>query len=193
MSSVGSVSLWIGQLKAGDRDASRQLWNRYCQQLIGFARARLKNFPRRVADEDDVVVSVLDSFMRGAEGGKLPLLDDRDSLWRMLLAMTSQKVIDLMRRSQAQKRGGGSTPVSEEDELARITSGEPTPEVVAEVVESWERLLDSLGDDELRTIAVHKMEGYTNDEIAEKIGRVPRTVERRLQRIRSFLSKEVVL
>jgi DNA-directed RNA polymerase specialized sigma24 family protein len=37
------------------------------------------------------------------------------------------------------------------------------------------------------------MEGYTNDEIAEKIGRVPRTVERRLQRIRSFLSKEIML
>ena len=64
--------------------------------------------------------------------------------------------------------------------------------MVAEVVETWERILDRLGDEELRTIAVHKMEGYSNEEIAQRIGRVPRTVERRLQRIRTLLRTEFV-
>ena len=81
--------------------------------------------------------------------------------------------------------------VNSAEQLARITSREPSPEVVAEMVEAWEGILDRLGDEELRTIAVHKMEGYSNDEIAQRIGRVPRTVERRLRRIRSLLSREV--
>jgi RNA polymerase sigma factor (sigma-70 family) len=190
MSSLGSVSMWIDQLKEGDDEASRRIWKRYFRQLIGFARAKLKKFPRRVADEEDVVVSVLDKLCRCAQEGKLPYVDDRDDLWRLLLVMTSRKVVSLLRREHAGKRGGGRSPLSEEEDLARIGCREPAPEVVAEMVESWERLLNRLGDDEMRTIAVYKMEGYSNDEIAELIGRVPRTVERRLQRIRALLSRE---
>ena len=35
------------------------------------------------------------------------------------------------------------------------------------------------------------MEGYTNDEIAEKLGTTTRTVERKLQRIRELWSDEM--
>jgi DNA-directed RNA polymerase specialized sigma24 family protein len=41
-----------------------------------------------------------------------------------------------------------------------------------------------LEDDELRAIARLKLEGFTNPEIAERLGVVERTVERRLNRIR---------
>jgi DNA-directed RNA polymerase specialized sigma24 family protein len=67
---------------------------------------------------------------------------------------------------------------------------EPTPEFAALVAEECQRRLDSLGDAELRSVALWKMEGYTNDEIAERLGCVPRTVERKLRVIRGLWDQE---
>jgi DNA-directed RNA polymerase specialized sigma24 family protein len=48
-----------------------------------------------------------------------------------------------------------------------------------------------LGSPELKQIAEWKMEGYTNAEVAEKLGCVVETVERRLRLIRSVWQKEL--
>ena len=53
-----------------------------------------------------------------------------------------------------------------------------------------EELLDQLGDEQLKTIAIGKMEGYTNEELASRLSITTRTVERRLQRIRERWSDE---
>jgi DNA-directed RNA polymerase specialized sigma24 family protein len=52
-------------------------------------------------------------------------------------------------------------------------------------------LLGQLGDDELRAIAVWKMEGLTNQGIATRLGCALPTVERRLRLIRKTWSAEV--
>jgi DNA-directed RNA polymerase specialized sigma24 family protein len=62
---------------------------------------------------------------------------------------------------------------------------------VVQVVEEYQRLLAALGDDRLRSVAVWKLEGYTNAEIAAKLGRAPSTVERKLRLIRDAWEKEV--
>ncbi len=59
------------------------------------------------------------------------------------------------------------------------------------MAESCRRLLDVLGDEQLRRIAVWKMEGYTNREIADRLGCVIETVERRLRLIRSLWQHEM--
>jgi DNA-directed RNA polymerase specialized sigma24 family protein len=51
-------------------------------------------------------------------------------------------------------------------------------------VEEVEQRLSKL-DAELRGIALQSLEGWTNQEIAEKKGCVERTVERKLERIRA--------
>jgi DNA-directed RNA polymerase specialized sigma24 family protein len=48
-----------------------------------------------------------------------------------------------------------------------------------------------LGDDDLRRVAVRKMEGYTVAEIAAQLGRVPRTVKRWLRLIRKTWQQEL--
>jgi DNA-directed RNA polymerase specialized sigma24 family protein len=58
------------------------------------------------------------------------------------------------------------------------------------VAEECRRLLASLGDAELEEVALRKMEGYTTEEIASRLGYVNRTVERKLHLIRSIWSKE---
>jgi len=54
---AGSITLWIGLLKAGDRTAAQPLWEAYLRRLVALARARLHATSRRVADEEDVALS----------------------------------------------------------------------------------------------------------------------------------------
>ena len=69
-----SVSAWIVQLKGGDPDAAQRLWERYFHRLVGLARKRLQNAPRRAADEEDVALSAFASFCQGAAQGRFPRL-----------------------------------------------------------------------------------------------------------------------
>ena len=184
-SEAGSVTAWIGQLQAGDSCAAQQLWERYFRQLVELARKRFQGVLGPVADEEDVALSAFASFCRGAIAGRFPQLSDRTDLWRLLVVLTARKACHLHRDAQRQKRGGkpASAP-GPELELEEIVGREPTPEFAAEVAEEYERRLESLGDAELRSIAVWKMEGHTNAEIAAKLGCVSVTVERRLRLIR---------
>ena len=201
MSSAGSVTHWLEQLQAGDPAAAHKLWERYFQRLVGLARRKLQGTPRRAADEEDVVLSAFDSFCRAAEAGRFPQLHDRDNLWQVLSALTARKALDLARHEQRQKRGGGRVrdeaalpppagSAAEEAALAQILAREPTPEMAAQVAEECRRLLTCLGDAELEAVAVWKMEGHTNQEIAAQLGCVPRTVGRMLRLIRTIWQKE---
>ena len=194
MASSLSVSHWIGQLRAGDQVAAQHLWEGYFRRLVGLVRGKLQGLPRRAADEEDVALSAFASFCRGVEGGRFPQLADRDDLWRLLVTITVQ-ALHLARDERSQKRGGGamrdeaalrdrSGPSSEDAALDELLGSEPTPAFAAQVAEECQRLLDRLGDADLRTIAVWKMEGYTTEEIAAKVRRAPRTVQRKLDLIR---------
>jgi DNA-directed RNA polymerase specialized sigma24 family protein len=185
-----SVTHWVRQVEAGDNAAAQRLWEHYFRQLIGLARGRLQSVPRRVADEEDVVLSVFDSFFQDARQGELPQLSDRNDLWKLLVFRTAQKSIDLIRRHQARKRGGQQAGSDARPDLEQVLGREPTPEFAAEVADECRRLLETLGSEELRQVALLKMEGYDNGEIATRMGCVERTVERRLQVIRSLWSQE---
>jgi DNA-directed RNA polymerase specialized sigma24 family protein len=195
MSSDGSVTVWIGALKAGDPAAPQPLWERYFRQLVRLARARFRDAPRRAADEEDVALSAFDSFCRGAAAGRFPQLCDRDNLWPLLVVITARKVIDARNHEARAKRGGGkvrgesawldAVDGSDRDGGINLVIGdEPTPAFAAEVAERTQHLLDALGKEELRKVAVRKMEGYSNAEIAAELGCVERTVERKLDLIR---------
>ena len=68
--------------------------------------------------------------------------------------------------------------------LEQIAGDGPTPEFAAMMAEECQRLLDALDDDSLRQVALSRMEGYTNDEIAAQLGCARRTIARRLELIR---------
>jgi DNA-directed RNA polymerase specialized sigma24 family protein len=199
MSSEGSVTNWISQLQAGDPVAAQKLWERYFQRLVGLARKKLQDAPRRAADEEDVALSAFASFCRNASGGRFPQLADRDGLWRLLVTLTARKACHLRRDEGRQKRGGGkvlslgqlSGPASgAESALEQIVAQEPTPDFAAQVAEEFRRLLECLGDDQLRRIAVCKLEGDTDNRIASKLGCVRATVQRKLSLIRDIWAKE---
>jgi len=196
----GSVTIWLEQLKAGDADAVRPLWQEYFARLVAVARGRLRTSARVVADEEDVALSAFDSFCRGVEGGRFPRLDDRDDLWQVLFVITTRKATSLTRREGREKRGGGRVvqasvlaggEESAADVLGLVSAPEPTPAFAAQVADECRRLLAILVDGDLRQMAIWKMEGFTNEEIARKVDRSVPTVERKLARIRKLWEREV--
>jgi DNA-directed RNA polymerase specialized sigma24 family protein len=197
MPSDGSVTRWLGRLQAGDPAAVQQLWERYFRRLVGLARLKLHSAARRAADEEDVALSAFDSFCRHAERGRFPQLADRDGLWRLLVVITARKASHLVRDEGRRKPGGGAAAVPEpadSDEgsvLEQVLSRQPSPEMAAQVAEEYRRLLDGLGDRELEAVAVARMEGYSVEEIAERLGYAPRSVKRKLRLIRSLWEEEV--
>ena len=139
-------------------------------------------------------MSAIHCLCRGAVAGRFPQLADRDNLWRLLATIAAQKAIDLQRRETREKRGGGKTRGevelaagdNEASLVAQVVGREPSPEFAAQLDEEYRRQLDRLEDDGLRQIAVWKMEGYENDEIARRLGCGVRTVERKLGVIRAI-------
>jgi DNA-directed RNA polymerase specialized sigma24 family protein len=196
MDGEGSVSRWIADLKSGDAEAARELWERYFDDLVRIARDKLRATRRLGADEDeeDAALSAFDSFCAGAARGSFPLLTDRDDLWRLLVVITARKAWAQAERRGSQKRGGrfriesggASIDDSSPDGAAinRVPAPDPTPEFAAIVAEEYQRLLEALEDEPLRQVALWKMDGYTVEEIAERLGCARRTVSRRLDLIR---------
>jgi DNA-directed RNA polymerase specialized sigma24 family protein len=193
----GSVTTLVERLKGGDHEAVRLLWQRYYPRLVALARKKLQGMPRRAADEEDAALSAFDSFCRRAEQGQFPDLKDRDGLWALLVTLTARKAAHLVKHQHREKRGGGRV---HGDSALRPAGGdsspggfdgldgaEPTPEEAALLAEAVEGLLGRLRDPALRLVAVWKLDGYTNAEIAERQGCSLATVERRLALIRRLL------
>src|SRR5262245_52787074 len=188
MPSQGSVSRLLDGLAVRDEAAVEQLWKRYFPLLVGLARKRLRRAPRRLEDEEDVALSAFASFCRAAEAGRFPQLLDREGLWRLLVVITARKSAHLLRDENRLKRGGGAALHTETygdaaDPLIldEVLSREPNPEFAALAAEEHQRLLAALGEDELRSVALWRMEGYTVEEIAARLDLAPRSVKRKLQ------------
>ena len=196
----GSVTHWLGALKAGDAAAAQRLWERYFDGLVRLARAKLGAMPRGAADEEDVALSAFHSFCQGAARGRFPRLDDRDNLWRLLVTITARKALDQVRRQARQKRGGGrvlvgSAQAGGEDDtdgagLDQVVGQEPTPQFAAMVADECRRLLAALDDETLRQVALLRMEGYSDEEIAARVDCSLRTVSRKLALIRKAWLRE---
>jgi DNA-directed RNA polymerase specialized sigma24 family protein len=190
---------WIGRVKGGDPAAAQELFQEYFQRLVRFAQRKLAAAPRRAADEEDVVLSAINSFCLGAAQGKFPQLKDRDGLWRLLVTITARKALRQAQHARRQKRGGGKvrgesvflgTDAAAGDGIDQIVGREPTPAFAAELTEEFQRLLDRLGDETLCEVAVLKMQGHTNQEIAAELGCALRSVERKLRGIRRIWSAQ---
>ena len=184
-----SVTLWIDDLKQGNDGISNgwSAWHAGSWE------------PRRVADEEDVALSVFDVLCRGAAEGRFAELETRDDLWRLLVAITAKKVVDQVRRQTRLKRGGGDVRGHSlfhhagdiPDGFDEFLHDRLTSEFLLMMDEEQRRMLASLRDDTLRQIAVARMEGRSNQEIARQLGVSLHSAERKLSLIRDEWSSEV--
>jgi DNA-directed RNA polymerase specialized sigma24 family protein len=75
--------------------------------------------------------------------------------------------------------------------LNDLVSSSPTPDFLVALEEQYLRLLDMLRNDQLREIVILRIEGYTTEEISERISIGLRAVERKLQLIRAKWKREL--
>lgn len=188
METPASVTTWIGRLEQGEPLAAQHLWERYFARLVELAHGQLRGMSRRVADEEDIALSAFHGFCQAVAQQRLPQLNNRDDLWRTLVLITAGKAVDERRRQQSRKRGGrpGEAANGPCDFVAleNVIGTEPDPAFAALVADEFRTLLARLPDDRLRAIALLKLEGYSNEEIASRLDCGLRTVTRRLLVIR---------
>lgn len=193
MSNEDEITIWMQQLKEGSAEAAAHIWQRYYAMLCRYADRKLGGIPRREADEEDVAQSAMHSLYQGVQAGRFPEFSTRDDLLKILLTITARKAQKRVRRQTALKRGGGDV----RGESVFIKAGEqnaglhefagqvPTPEFAEILTSECQELLDQLDDDVLRRIAILKLQGFTNEEIAAEQQCAVRSVERKLKRIRA--------
>jgi DNA-directed RNA polymerase specialized sigma24 family protein len=192
------VTVWMQQLAEGSDEGAEQIWRHYYEKLVRYASRKLGNLPKRELDEEDIASSAMYSLHRGVQAGRFPKFANRDDLWKILLTITSRKAGKKIRHQLTQKRGGGlvrgeSIFMRAEEAgvgLNNVAGREPTPEFAELVSSECEDLLKRLGDEQLSEIALLKLQGFTNEEIAAQHQCAVRSVERKLGRIRSIWSVE---
>ena len=122
-------------------------------------------------------------------------LASRDELWNLLVQITLRKARNTAKRHLRDKRdvrreqaetGPDGLDKPAGTVLDQIDSDGPTPAEAALLNEALERRFDLLLDPGLRQIALWKLEGYTNQEIAGQLGCALRTVQRKLERIQAY-------
>jgi DNA-directed RNA polymerase specialized sigma24 family protein len=203
-SAQGSVTKWIADLKSQRQTAAAtELWNRFFRQLAALARRRLAGIPERLTDDQQAAADALYGLLRGVEQNRFPDLQDRGDLWQILLDLTEKQVSNQLQYHARLKRNWRRTvdvsAIAGEDSAGQslhggeqLESPEPTPEFAVACAEQYDLRLEQLdaadprGD--LRRAAIGKLQGYSNEEIAEHCSVATRTVERRLRRIRDLWS-----
>jgi DNA-directed RNA polymerase specialized sigma24 family protein len=193
-----SPTYWLPALQQGDEQAAERLWREYFVKIVRLAKRRMTGLRLRAADEEDVALSAMNSFCRMAQNREEPIVDSSE-LWRLLATIVKRKVNKERQRQFAEKRQEyrlvGESGVSpnhnngnKEDDngLAQLEGREPSPELALELAETWERILELPDAEEL---VILKHEGYSNSEIAEKMGCSTRTVQREIEKIRKEWAK----
>ena len=195
-----SISQQLDEIKQDDEAAIAALWDRCYPSLAKFAEKRLEEIgvQQRAFNGEDVAASAMLSFFRAVKLNRFPILDSEDGLFKLLRRITVRKVIDRKRKSQTLKSGSGdvrgesafgSAVDSETAPGIDGVQGESlSPESIAIMAEECQNLFTLLQDEKLQSVAYYRLDGYSNAEIAEKLGCAVATVERRLNQIRGCWS-----
>jgi RNA polymerase sigma factor (sigma-70 family) len=199
MAPHGSVTRLVSDLRSDDSSvrnrAAQLIWERYFRALLELARDNLDRRVRRRAGEEDVLQSMYKSFCLRQQRGEYKLAN-RKSLWKLLVMITLNKTRDVAKYHRRKRRDvvrdqimpGDNETDSARWALEQMEATEPSPKDAAVLNDALEQRLEALADPGLQQIALWLLEGYTNREIADKLGCVERTVERRLKLIRDTMA-----
>jgi len=191
-----SVSRWISELQEGDPDAAQRLWDVYFKRLIKEARKIMATQRKRISGPEDVAIQVFTSFVRQAEEQKWTKLESREDLWQILLMLTKRRSQKEFRKENAEKRGGGkvrgesvfaggSGPAFGSEAVEDVS-----PEFVMELMDELRHACEQLNDPSLEQVAVLRLQGYENKEIADKLEMSLRSVERKTRLIKKIWKPE---
>lgn len=185
-----NLTRMIQGLRSGDPQILQEFWTRYEGPLERIAERNLAAGMRRRFGAEDVVQSVCRTFFRRMQGGEFQL-SDSEGLWRLLCAITLTKVREKVRYHQRARRGlQNEVPPPDSDSVAAFVpeAADPRPDEAAEFTDLLETVLASL-DAEERQLLEFKLQDFTHEEVAERMGCSERTVRRLLKRVQEHLEQ----
>jgi RNA polymerase sigma-70 factor (ECF subfamily) len=174
----------------GDQQAADELFGLYADRLVVLARSGLSARLKQRLDPEDVVQSAYRSFFRGASAGRFEIKRGGD-LWRLLVAITLNKLHLQVRRNQAGKRA-----VARERKLADSDGGrswesqllarEPSPLEAVTLTDEVEKVIRQLEPLERQMLEL-RLQGTNVERIAAVTHRTERTVRRVLEQVKNRL------
>ncbi|MCA9035337.1 MAG: sigma-70 family RNA polymerase sigma factor [Planctomycetaceae bacterium] len=161
--------------------------SRFGEQLIRLAHSEMPERMSRRLDPEDVVQSVFRSFFGRHEREEFTFQSSND-VWRLLVTMTYHKVVNAINHHHRQKRDI-KRDTSESDSSVSSPmvwpDRKPTSSDVVVMIDLLESLMLHLPE-ESREIVRFRLEDYTSEEIAQRLGKSKRTVMRVLRRFREL-------
>jgi RNA polymerase sigma-70 factor (ECF subfamily) len=186
-----SFADFLARLQAHDDTAAQELFERFACQLIALARSRFSTELEHKVDPESVVHAAYKSFFQRFDEGKFKV-GGWDSLWGLLTVITVSKCAQRVAYYRAECRDPArevSAPPTEAGESWREPLGrEPTPLEAAELTETLEQLFAAMGEED-RPVLELSLQGYTTQEISERLGRAERTVRRLRETVRHRLER----
>jgi RNA polymerase sigma factor (sigma-70 family) len=195
MRSEASITDHIHALRDGDREAAWPLWEHCYPRAVAMARGVIGQIARSLDDEEDMALSALHALFDRIQDQAQPTREpwNRQELWRVLAGIIRNKAKQRYRWATQTKRDARKTEQQAPAALDEFARPDPPPDQEMLVREELDRLLDRLGSNsgDLRQVALLKLDGYSNREIATRMGIAVKSVERKLSRIRRHWQDEV--
>ncbi len=181
---------WLRQLREGEPDATRVIWDHFFPRVARFARSRLSDIQLRKVDHEDIALAVLHDLFSGLSSGRFEDLADRDELWALLARMTIRRIIDARRSNKNEPVQFGDASTSSDQVRASLelaASGDPGPQEMAELRDLLTTLMQRLGERD-RGVAILRLGGHSISEIAARLQCSPSTIDRTMAHVRRELA-----
>jgi RNA polymerase sigma-70 factor (ECF subfamily) len=192
MSTADSFGALLARVREGNDEAAAVIFERFVNRLSAQAHRHLAPTVRRQVDAEDVVQSVYRTFFRRVREGQFRL-DHWGSLWGLLARITLRKCARVggqiaNRPPQFSLTGGADNSGFDSGLDWEMIAREPSPAEAACLADTLDSLMKPLRESH-RQVLTLALEGYTQEEVAERAGCSERTVRRVLSQAEIDLEK----
>jgi RNA polymerase sigma factor (sigma-70 family) len=173
----------VEKFKAGSESAATELFDRYCEKLMGLARRRIGQRMVSRIDPEDVIQSAFRTFFSRVRNDEFTF-EGQSDLFKLLVRLTVNKTLRQIAHHRAAKRDPGKEAgqgSSTDDVFRALAASEPSPDVEVALVEEFERFLSQFSAFDRKVLEM-KLDGHSTAEIAEALGSYERKIRRVLER-----------
>ena len=179
----------LERFQRGQDDAATQLYLRYAERLHALTAAQVGPDLKTRLDPEDIVQSIFRTFFRRAAAGEYEV-PEGEELWKLFLVIALNKVRSIGIHHHRAKRDSRQTTggTAFEAAVSRRHGYDSNSLTILRMV--IDDALAGLPKSQREVIAL-RIEGHEVNEIAERVGRARRSIERILQDFRQRLSERL--
>jgi RNA polymerase sigma-70 factor (ECF subfamily) len=165
-----------GKIKAGEKNAYQEFFERYAPRIYQFSLSYLKN----KSDSEELVQDV---FLKIWE--KRDMLDESKNVKSLIFKVAVNTIYDFIRRKNIENAFNDFAHANFET----VSDNTWHTVIYDEMTANLKELVAKLPDQQQKIFQLSREEGLTSEEIAAKLNLSKRTVENHLYRAISFLKE----